>query len=125
MGGFCRPVGAATEAEEFVRANWGRMLARGAWTCWEYLVDTASRCHAWSGSPTYYLSSKVLGVSFPRPGNVNVVRVDPQPGSLQWARGVFPHPAGPIHVAWKRKDGRLLLDVQLPEGVELAPTDPA
>ncbi len=112
--------GRALEAERFIRTCWGRMLDRGAWTCWEYFVDRpgASRCHAWSSSPTHYLSTRVLGVTFPEPGDPNVVEVRPQPGSLQWARGDYPHPAGTIRVAWRLRAGELLVDVAAPPGIK-------
>jgi len=113
--------GGALEAEQFIRTYWGRMLDRGAWTCWEYFVDRpgASRCHAWSASPTHYLSTQVLGVRFPEPGNPNVVEVRPHPGSLQWAEGDYPHPAGTIHVAWRLIAGKLLVDVAAPPDVDV------
>lgn len=113
--------GAAEAAEEFIRTCWGRMLDRGAWTCWEYFVDHpgASRCHAWSSAPTHYLSSRVLGVTFPQPGDPSVVAVRPQPGTLQWAEGVYPHPAGPIRVSWRIRAGQVLVECEAPEGVEV------
>ncbi|MGB2820470.1 MAG: family 78 glycoside hydrolase catalytic domain, partial [Phycisphaerae bacterium] len=114
--------GKVLEAQRFIRTYWGRMLDRGAWTCWEYFVDRrgASRCHAWSSCPTHYLSTQVLGVTFPEPGNPDVVSVRPRPGSLQWARGEYPHPAGPIRVEWERKGGEILVDAAAPECVELS-----
>jgi len=113
--------GRVEEAEAFLRTGWGRMLDAGAWTTWEYFADPrgASRCHAWSCSPTHYLSSRVLGVRFPEPGNPNVVAVWPQPGTLQWAAGVYPHPAGPIRVRWEVRGGKVLLTCEAPHGVEI------
>jgi alpha-L-rhamnosidase len=114
-------VGATAEAEEFMRSCWGHMLDHGAWTCWEYFIhgEGASLCHAWSSAPTHYLSSRVLGVTFPEPGNVNVVRIWPYPGSLQWAAGTYPHPAGDIHVSWAVRAGEVMVDCDAPEGVEV------
>ena len=63
--------GRTVEAESFIRREWGRMIDAGAWTCWEYFIDSNSRCHAWSAAPTHYLSTEVLGVKFPEPGNIN------------------------------------------------------
>ncbi len=117
--------GRVAEAERFIRDCWGMMLDEGAWTCWETFPG-GSQCHAWSSSPTHYLSEEVLGVSFPEPGNVNLVRVEPHPGTLSWATGVYPHPAGPISVKWEIKEGRLLLDYEAPPGVTVeTPTAPA
>lgn len=105
-------------ALDLMRLGWGRMLEAGAWTCWEYLVDEdgASRCHAWSASPTYYLSAKVLGIEFPEPGNLDRIVVRPRPSGLTWARGTWPHPRGVIEVSWVDDDG-LRLQVSAPPGV--------
>ena len=59
----------------------------------------------------------MLGVTFPEVANLNVVRIAPQPGSLSWAAGAYPHPAGLIQVQWQIKDGKLLLEYDAPEGV--------
>ncbi len=117
-------LGRAEPAERFMRAYWGRMLGHGAWTAWEYFVDrtTASRCHAWSASPTHYLSERVLGVRLAEAGSPQRVVIDPTPGTLTWARGVYPHAAGPIRVSWRRSpSGGLELDYDAPPGVEVVP----
>ncbi len=113
--------GMDVEAEAFMRRYWGHMLDRGAWTTWEYFVDKrgASLCHAWSAAPTYYLSTMVLGVRFPEPGNPDKVVLAPQPGTLQWAEGVFPHPRGGIYVQWQRLGDRLVIAYQAPDGIEV------
>jgi hypothetical protein len=109
--------GRAAEAEDFVRRSWGWLLDRGAWTCWEHWPTTDSLCHAWSSAPTYYLSSQVLGIQFPEPGNPDVVRILPQTGTLQWARGIFPHPKGPIRIVWKREGSKFLVEYGVQQGV--------
>jgi hypothetical protein len=116
---FRRPI----EAEAFIRTQWGRMIDAGAWACWEYFVDSNSRCHAWSAAPTHYLSSEVLGVRFPEPGNVNRIVIAPAAGSLTWARGVYPHPAGPIRVSWRREENALRVEYEVPPGVAVESTD--
>jgi len=109
--------GRAAEAERFIRTCWGRMLDEGVWTCWENFTGGDSWCHAWASSPTHYLSTQVLGVTFPEAGDATVVRIAPQPGSLAWAAGAYPHPAGPIKVRWQIKGGELMLECDAPEGV--------
>jgi alpha-L-rhamnosidase len=116
--------GKVAQAEQFIRTYWGRMLEQGAWTCWEFLVDRASRCHAWSSSPTHYLSTQVLGVRLPDRADAGTVEIHPNPGTLTWARGVYPHPSGPIRVEWRIEDGKLCVDYDAPEGVEVAVTIP-
>jgi len=111
--------GRVAEAEQFMRTCWGHMLDHGAWTAWEHFTGTGSLCHAWSTAPTYHLSAHVLGVRFPEPGNPDVVRVMPHPGTLGWAKGVYPHPRGPIRVEWRREGDRIHASVDCPDGVEL------
>jgi hypothetical protein len=69
------------------------------------------------------MSSTVLGVQFPVPGNTNIVKIAPNPGTLQWASGVYPHPAGNILVNWQVKGDKLLLDCIAPEGVQVLLAD--
>jgi len=111
--------GKVEEAERYMRKCWGLMLDKNAHTTWEYFIDRYSQCHAWSTCPTHYLSTEILGVGFPEAGNPNRVRIEPHPGALSWAEGVYPHPAGPIKVKWQVVDGRLDLECEAPEGIDL------
>jgi len=111
--------GYAREAEAFIRTSWGRMLDNGATTCWEYFTDNASRCHAWSSAPTYFLHAYVLGITFPDTGNPDRVSLAPHLGTLSWAEGVYPHPRGPIHIAWQLHGDHLQLSYDVPDGVEV------
>jgi hypothetical protein len=108
-----------TDVLEFIRHCWGSMLNRGAWTTWEYFYDRGadSLCHAWAAAPTWYLSTRVLGVQFPEPGNPDKVLIAPKSAGLDWAEGVFPHPRGPIKVSWKREGLKLDVDYEVPDGV--------
>lgn len=109
----------APDALQFFRDCWGMMLEHGAWTCWETFTG-GSACHAWSSCPTHYLSTRVLGVRFPDPGRPNRVRIAPQPAGLDWARGVYPHPAGPLRVAWRVEEGRLEVEWEAPDEVAVS-----
>ncbi len=111
--------GRTEAAEQFMRRYWNMMLEAGAKTWWEFFSPQASWCHAWSSAPTHYLSCRVLGVRFPEPGNPDVVAIDPHPGTLEWASGVYPHPRGQIQVDWQLKGDHLFLEVGAPEGVEV------
>jgi hypothetical protein len=123
-------------AERFMREGWSSFLAAGADTCWEVFparVDDpaggppryvpqpgVSQCHAWSSAPTFYLSSCTLGVDcgFPAPNpNPRELRIAPRSETLSWARGVVPHPAGPVSVSWRLEGDVLLVDCTVPRGV--------
>ncbi len=60
---------------------------------WDAAPGTSSRCHGWSASPTYDLTSYVLGVRPATPGYRRAV-VDPYPGPLRRISGRVPTPLG-------------------------------
>ncbi|NJP04202.1 MAG: hypothetical protein HC837_00510 [Chloroflexaceae bacterium] len=76
-----------------------------------------SLSHGWGGSPTWFLTTYVLGAQMTGPQSW---RVAPQPGSLRSASGQRPLPAGPLEVAWSRPDcGAFTLTVQTPDSPAL------
>lgn len=102
-----------------IRARWGAMLADGESTfreTWQ-LEPITSKCHAWSATPTFDLSTDVLGVSPSAPGFKHI-RIAPQVMGLQWARGEFPTPQGEVAVDWKHDAGRFELRVSVPRDCE-------
>ncbi len=107
-------------AEGVMRQGWGWMLAQGLKTCAEYFSLDASHCHAWSASPTYYLSRNVLGVHFPEAPNLDVVEIRVKAHGIVWAEGAYPHPRGSIAVKWRLQDGRRVIDVEAPPGVTVS-----
>jgi alpha-L-rhamnosidase len=119
--------GRADLAERFMIQYWSRMILQGDDTSWENFdirgedaggQGTAS--HAWSGHPTYFLSTEVLGVNlgFSRSFDPAVIEITPQSETLSWARGTVPHPAGPVHVDWRIAGDRLVMNVTLPKEME-------
>jgi len=112
-------------AERFIIQYWSRMIHQGNDTSWEnFDIDFGNQgtaSHAWSGHPTFFLSTEVLGVKlgFWDDLNSNRIRVEPQSATLNWARGTVPHPLGEVRVDWKIQGSLLLMKVDGPEGVEL------
>jgi alpha-L-rhamnosidase len=98
-----------------IRRRWGAMLEAGSSTFWEHWHGQESQCHAWSATPTFDLSTEVLGVRPLTPGFARFA-VEPHPAGLDWARGAFPSPAGDITVAWKHGEGSFRLEVEVPSG---------
>ena len=99
-----------------IRRRWGAMLAAGATTIWEVWHPYVSRCHGWSTTPTYDLSTEILGVSAAEPG-FERVRIAPQTVDLDWARGAYPTVHGDIRVEWRREGKALRLLCAAPSGV--------
>ncbi len=96
-----------------IRRRWGAMLEAGATTFWEHWHGKDSQCHAWSATPTFDLSTEVLGVA-PLEAGFRQFVVAPKPAGLSWARGVFPSVRGDIAVSWERRPGSFRLTVDVP-----------
>ena len=79
-----------------------------------------SMCHAWGATGNYYLMRYVLGVEVLEPG-FGRVRISPDLGPLEWARGVVPTPHGPLSIEVRREaTGQVKVTVlEKPKGVEL------
>jgi len=95
------------------------MVESGEYTFWErwQLGLITSKCHAWASTPSYDLSTEVLGVA-PLTPSFRRFRVAPHPADLEWARGVFPSPLKDITVAWEWVEDRFELSIEVPEGTE-------
>jgi len=115
--------GATDKLRTRIEERWGAMLDAGATTWWEEWVQRpdSSECHAWSGSPTFDLSTEVLGVRPTEPGFATFA-VEPQTAGLTHAKGVFPTVKGDIRVDWSVKAGTFSMTVGTPPQtkVELA-----
>lgn len=115
----------AALAEYFLKKHWGPMALHSATpTVWEnFDIDggQGTSSHAWSGHPTFFLATEVLGVNlgFNKPLNPNVVEICPQSATLNWAEGTVAHPTGPVRVKWEVRGGQLWLEYDAPEGVEV------
>jgi len=101
-----------------MKQGWGWALAQGLKTCPEYFSLHRSQCHAWSASPTYYLSKYVLGVHFPKAPDLDYVELNVKTHYVEHAEGRFPHPKGVIYVKWHKENGKIVFDVvKAPERV--------
>ncbi len=85
--------------------RWSALLEEHP-TSLKEMWDGGDYSHAWGASPTYQLSTRVLGVSVREPG-FHSFSLCPRLGRLRTARGVVPTPCGPIRVSWKREGGSL------------------
>jgi len=112
-------------AERFIRQYWTRMILDGDDTAWENFDSgdggQGTLSHAWSGHPTYFLTTEALGVSlgFHKEFDRNKIIIAPQSENLSWAKGVVPHPLGSIAVEWRLEGDHLFLDYSSPEGAKV------
>lgn len=73
--------------------------------------------HAWGATPTFQLSSRVLGIEPLEPGFKSVL-IHIRPCDLGWAQGSVPTPHGLVSVAWRRQPGGDFdVSIKLPKGV--------
>lgn len=92
-------------ARRMIETYWGPMVDVGNDTLWERFEQSeGTSCHAWSGAPTYLLTTRILGVRPTEPGYA-AYRVAPQPAGLAWAKGAVPTVRGIINVDWKWNAG--------------------
>ena len=80
---------------------------------WDHVPGHGSRCHAWSATPTFDLTTHVLGVR--RTGLAwSKVVIEPHFGPLSRLEGTVPTPRGAIRVELSRETGGW---VELPAGI--------
>ena len=97
----------------------GKIDVHSAYGDYCYKGFRHSLCHGWASGPTAWLSRYVLGVEVVEPG-FKKVRITPHLGNLKWVEGSFPTPFGVIQIKHtKGADGKVVSDIQVPEGVEL------
>jgi len=120
---------------EWIRQYWGGMLAEGATSFWEaydpswYKEDFhaslqadnrsgyfVSLAHGWSSGPTAWLMEEVLGIRSTGPG-FSTVSIRPDLIDLAWAKGAEPTPHGLLKVDIRRDAAKVIMTVDLPEGV--------
>jgi len=95
--------------------TWRGMLRSHLTTCVENYTDERSDCHAWGSVLLYELPAVILGVQPAAPG-YEKVRIAPNPGYLDWAKGDVVTPYGMVHVEWRRdENGKLNLTYTVPE----------
>lgn len=131
LGALYRHEQAGT-AEDFIRKYWSPMILKHDDTAWENFDDGSgpdsgqgTLSHAWSGGPTYYMSTQTLGVrlGFPYHFHSDTIYIEPQAEDIHWARGTVPHPLGDVKVEWKVVGDKLFLAYLTPKGakVKIAP----
>ncbi len=97
--------GRATDALSIVKRNYGRMLDLGATTWWETFRAnerySASLSHGWSGGPTWFLSTYLLGA---RRTGFDTWIVKPSFQAARRAQGRLPLGEGDLGVEWNQSD---------------------
>ena len=71
--------------------------------------------HGWIASPTYQMSSKILGITPASPG-FDTINIRPTLCGLTFARGAVPSRHGLIGVDWTRQPDQLSIKLDIPPG---------
>lgn len=95
---------------------WFDLMDNGLRTPVEQPEPTRSDCHGWGAHPLYHYFASILGIRPVSPG-FQTVQIEPQLGTLGFARGSLVHPQGEITVEFIQQDGRLHGIVSLPTGI--------
>jgi len=73
--------------------------------------------HGWCSTPLVQMSQRILGVEPASPG-FKTMAIRPHVCDLTWAKGKVPTPHGDVAVSWNWADGKISLDVTIPDGTE-------
>lgn len=88
-----------------IERYYGRLLELGATTWWEHFTSNedyrSSLSHGWGGSPTWFLTTYVLGARATSPTSW---RVTPALRGVQYAAGTLPLAHGELNITWERKN---------------------
>jgi len=103
-----------------IQEQYGRLLAQGMTTWPELFTDNQTRAnslsHSWGGSPTWYLSTYVLGGQVV---SATTWQVAPQLGDVRYAQGAVPMLVGTLAISWTQQTPpAFTLDVTAPVGTQ-------
>jgi hypothetical protein len=95
---------------------WFDLPGLGFKTPLEHPEPSRSDCHAWASHPLYHYFASILGIR-PASFGYRTVRIEPQLGPLDWARGRVVHPQGMIEADLRVDGAGLTGRIVLPPGV--------
>jgi hypothetical protein len=106
------------EALDIIQTYYGYMIDAGATTWWEQFNSDkyywSSLSHGWGSSPTWFLSTYLLGGRWVSP---DTWEVRPALTGVFTASGAVPLPSGLLDIAWTREScTKSFLDVTSPTG---------
>jgi len=109
--------GRVQDVASIIRLYYGYIVNKNATTLWERFDSDqyywASQSHGWGGSPTWFLSTHVLGAKWTGPSKW---QVKPSFSVVDYVSGAIPLPDGLVFVDWDNNTCQnKILDVQSPE----------
>lgn len=109
--------GRINEAIQLIKEFYGWQLAQGATTWWEHVNASlfwgGSLSHSWSGAPTWFLTTTILGARQIGPATWEVA---PAWQGVSRAAGILPLPTGSLRVEWEQPSCEIRrVTIQAPE----------
>jgi alpha-L-rhamnosidase len=103
--------------------GWGWMLQNGATTLWEHWEKEEyifSHCHPMFGSVSQWFISWLGGIQqAPDSVGFQKLRIRPQfVRDLDWVKASYDSMYGPIRSEWRRSNGSVFFDLEIPFGAE-------
>lgn len=78
-----------------------------------------SLCHGWSSGPVAFLAEDVLGIK-PMAAGCKKIRISPDLGNLEFAKGTYPTPYGVIKISvLKNNNGNFDITYEAPKEIEI------
>ena len=103
---------------DFIRQYWTPMTELETQSTWEGF-SPGECCHECGASPTWLLSTFVLGVQPTKNASEPHVYIKPHLDNLTSAEGTVMTPHGPVYVAWRiESQNQLAAKLILPDGVD-------
>jgi len=96
--------------------GWKEMLENHCTSWGESLSFPRSECHGWSSAPIFEFSAEILGVKPYAPGYAKAL-IEPFTDSLESASGTVPTVKGNIKISWRKKDGKVHLEIDSPSSI--------
>jgi alpha-L-rhamnosidase len=107
--------GRISDALEIIKKYYSHMLDQGAVTWWEgfnaNLSYTGSLSHGWGGSPTWFLTTYVLGLHQTGP---STLEIRPAYQLLSTASGTIPLQSGNVTYSWNYAGCNVDMDIVMP-----------
>jgi len=96
--------------------GWGYWIEQGATTLWEQWDGTQSRLHVFFGDVSAWFYEALAGMrpDPENPGFKHTIVKPHVPSDLEWVEARHESPYGTISSRWKKEDGQLVLDVEVP-----------
>jgi alpha-L-rhamnosidase len=106
------------QAESFqLWDRWRVFASQGLTTLPETEENPRSDCHAWSAVPLAEFPATILGITPSRPGATRI-RIEPQVGTLTWAKGSMATKHGLVQVGWNINGSVFKVDISVPKGIQ-------